>query len=340
MVPGHEHDAAVGRGRDALRIPGLRPAVLAVPAEAAAQPVGAARGPRRAEPGPERADAAVEVGAHAVEPRRPGPRAAPCARGAGGRGSGSIERSPRAGGMAATNAMLSGAGSVAPGEHARRPPDPPQHRAAGRGAGGQLGDAPALGRRRLADARRRRRASRACSGSGPRSCSPRARSPRCRPGARWTASAACPCSPPASDRRRRLRARGARQRAAVRAGRARRPRGGRDGERDRAARAHRGRRHVPARAARARHRARAVRGGVRRDPRPVRVQPAARRPRPRRRRARRAVARRGRLHARRRSCSCSPCGPTRCGSPSCCAATPRARWRPRRRCARSCAAPG
>ena len=38
-------------------------------------------------------------------------------------------------------------------------------------------------------------------------------------------------------------------------------------------------------------------------------------------------------------CSCSPSGPTRRGSPSCCAPTPRARSRRRRRCARSCAAP-
>ena len=51
------------------------------------------------------------------------------------------------------------------------------------------------------------------------------------------------------------------------------------------------RRHVPARAPRARDRARALRLGLRRDPRAGRLQPAAGRPRSRRRRARRAVAR-------------------------------------------------
>ena len=68
VVPGDEHDAAVRRGGDALRVPRLRPAVLAVPAEAAAQPVGAARGPRRPEAGAERADPAVEVGENASSP--------------------------------------------------------------------------------------------------------------------------------------------------------------------------------------------------------------------------------------------------------------------------------
>ena len=69
-------------------------------------------------------------------------------------------------------------------------------------------------------------------------------------------------------------------------------------ERHRAARAHRGRRHVPARASRARHRAGALRLGVRRDPRPARVQPAAAR-------ARRSTATRSRCCGWRPAGSCS-----------------------------------
>ena len=66
-----------------------------------------------------------------------------------------------------------------------------------------------------------------------------------------------------------------------------------------AAGAHRGRRHVPAGAARSRHRARVVRRGVRRDPRPGRVRPAARGQGAGRRRARSALAGRLGVHGRR-----------------------------------------
>ncbi len=69
-------------------------------------------------------------------------------------------------------------------------------------------------------------------------------------------------------------------------------------ERHRPPRAYRGRRHVPARAARSRHRAGPVRGRVRGDPRPGRVQPDAVRQGARRRRARAAVARGLGLHDR------------------------------------------
>ena len=99
-----------------------------------------------------------------------------------------------------------------------------------------------------------------------------------------------------------------------RAGRARRPglRGRR--ERRRAAGAYRRRRHVPAGAARARHRARAVRRGLRRDPRAGRVQPAAGRARARRRGARAAVARGRRLHGGRPRARAVQCVRTRARS--------------------------
>ena len=101
-------------------------------------------------------------------------------------------------------------------------------------------------------------------------------------------------------RRRGLRPRRVRQRGVVGPARARGAQPRRGGERDRAARPHGGGRHVPARAPCPRHRARALRLGLRRDPRPDGLQPAARRPRARRRRAAHALARGGGVHGRGR----------------------------------------
>ena len=314
---------------DALRIPVVRVAVLAVPLEAAEQP---ARQPRRERDVP-------AAGRTGRSRRSSASWSSRCRRGTSSgswrsaNGLGSIGRRPVAGGVGhATSLPHRG--------HPRRAADPPQHPAAVGGARGQLGHAPALGRGRVADAR--------LGGRGPGPARPRAgdrarlaaRWRRCPPAVRWTASAACRCSRSASWSASAgcgLAALGsATDSAPVGAARADRRR---LRQRHRAARPRRGRRHVPARAPRARDRARAVRRGVRRHPRPAGVQPAAARARPRRRRARAAVAGGRRLHARRRlRWSCSS-GPTRSGSPSCSTPATPPLSSPPRRCARSSAAP-
>ena len=195
------------------------------------------------------------------------------------------------------------------------PPHQAEHGAPLGGAGGQLGDAPALGRGRLAHVRARHRGERAARARARRSFSPPARSRRCPPGRAMDRFGRVPGA------RDGLRV-GAFGGVSGRAGE--RPRTpvpsssascfvGR-GERDVAARARGRRRHVPAGAAGARHRARSLRGGLRRDPRAGRLQPAPLGPGSGRRLARPPLARRVSASWSSASRSSSSCGPTRSGS--------------------------
>ena len=191
-----------------------------------------------------------------------------------------------------------------------RAPDPPQHAAAGGDDGGLLGGAAARRRGLLAHVRagdRRRGPARARAGDLPRRLGARRGPGRAADG---------PDRAPPRDRGRlrgrrgRLRPHRAGHEPRLDAARDPRLRADRRGERDRAADPHGGRRPLPARAPRPRDLLRAVRLGLRRDPRPGRVRAAVLRPRARRRRAHRAVARgRGDQPARARARAADPARP-------------------------------